>query len=159
MQASYTLSRAIGDGEDYLSPLGDDPAVRDRVRAPLDYDQRHVVKLFASTHLPKRIVLGGTILWSSGTPFSDIFPIADTDDAGNGSSRLIYAFGGRNTQRNGGEWSASARAEKGFSIQGRSAEAYVAVDNLLNGDDVVFRETTATVGSFGLRDFRRRFGR
>jgi len=159
MQASYSRSSAIGDAESFLSFLGDDPAARDHERGYLDYDQRHVVKFFASTNLPKRIVLGGTVEWASGTPYSAISRLTDFDDVNNASSRITYADGQRNNQRNGGAWTASARIQKGFHVMKSSAEAYFAVENILNSDDLVLREISAAGQGLGIRSFNRRFGR
>ncbi|MBI3448024.1 MAG: TonB-dependent receptor [Acidobacteria bacterium] len=159
MQLSYSLSRATGDAEQFLSVLGDDPAYRDKQRGPLDYDQRHIVKAFASTHLPKRVILGGSIFWASGTPFSAIYETIDIDDVGNSAPRFSYVNGRRNDQRNGDQWTVNGRVEKGFAISGKSAEAYFAVDNLLGQDDVTLYESRASAGALGLRSFNRRFGR
>jgi len=106
-----------------------------------------------------RYFFGASIFWASGTPFSFAFNGIDIDDVGNASPRFSYVSGRRNDQRNGDQWTVNGRVEKGFSIAGKSAEAYFAVDNLLGQDDVTLYEATANAGALGLRSFNRRFGR
>jgi hypothetical protein len=158
MQASYTLSRARGDAETFLSSLGDDPGYVEDEAGYLDYDQRHVVKLFAATHLARRVILGGIVEWSSGTPYSVVRELQDADDLFNVNTRTIYVTQQRNDQRNGGSWDLKARVEKGFTLGLASAEAYLSVENLLDDDDLIlsaYRITTAG----GASEQRRRFGR
>ena len=66
MQGSYTYSRANGAAEDFQSRLGNDPSTVESEFGPLDFDQRHVVKLNATTFLPHDWQLGFSASWSSG---------------------------------------------------------------------------------------------
>jgi hypothetical protein len=104
------------------------------------------------------------MIWASGTPYSLAEYLTDIDDSGNTRLRIVYPTGLRNDQRNGGQWDVSGRIEKGFSIAGRSAEGFFAVDNILKSDDLTLLEDrlppiVGTVNSQNLKNFNRRFGR
>ena len=70
MQLSYTWSQTIGDGEDFDQLLGDDRSLQSDERGFQSYDQRHAVKLNATTITPWGIRLGTAISWESGLPYS-----------------------------------------------------------------------------------------
>ncbi len=158
-QISYVLSRARGDAEDYLSRLGDDPAFIDDEEGFLDYDQRHIVKVLGSVHLSRNVILGGTVVWASGTPYSVVARTTDLDDVGNATPRQAFITGQRNDQRNGGSWTVSARIEKGFTLGPTSMEAFLSVENLVDGDDLTLRERNVSSSNSILRGARRAFGR
>jgi hypothetical protein len=158
-QISYVLSRARGDAEAYLSRLGDDPAFIDDEEGFLDYDQRHVVKVLGTVHLPRSVILGGTVIWASGTPYSVVARMTDLDDVGNATPRQAFITGQRNDQRNGGSWTVNARIQKGFTLGPTSVEAFLSVDNLLDGDDLTLREKNVSSSNSILRGARRTFGR
>ncbi len=136
MQASYTYSRATGQAEIFNSSVGDDPATRGEEDGYLGYDQRHRVVIAAVGHLPRAVELGGRITWESGTPYTVEDLILDQDDQGNTSVRVLYPTGLRNDQRNGGRWIVDARIAKRFLIGEVGILAEIAVNDLLDGDDV-----------------------
>ena len=61
MEANYTYSEVVGAAKDFASELGNDPANTEEEFGPLDFDQRHSVKLSALTHLPKDFMLSGIV--------------------------------------------------------------------------------------------------
>jgi hypothetical protein len=146
MEASYTYSTARGDAESFLSVLGDDPSMAEYEEAYLDYDQRHVIKFNAVAFLPGDWRLGGTILWSSGLPYSYVNHFNDADDAGYFQSRLIFghlgADGGgftserRNIHRNPASYLINARIMKSFVVGKSAASAFLEIYNLLNSDNL-----------------------
>jgi hypothetical protein len=146
MEASYTYSTARGDAESFLSILGDDPAMAEYEEAYLDYDQRHVVKFNAVAFLPGDWRLGGTILWSSGLPYSYVNHFNDADDAGYYQNRLIFGRLGaegvgftpetRNLHRNPASYLINTRVMKSFVVGKSAASAFLEVYNLLNSDSL-----------------------
>ena len=123
MNASYTWSRARGDGEDFFQELGDDPSLRDSVRGYQSYDQRHVVKLNATTVTPWGIRLGTAVSWQSGLPYSllteglafDTKPPSTLAFGGVGARpRQVFFTGARNDQRNDSYWTVDLKATKEF---------------------------------------------
>jgi hypothetical protein len=159
MQLSYVWSSAIGDAESFLSQLGDDPATSDDERGYLSYDQRHVVKWLGSIHLARGIRLGGTVTWSSGTPFSVVRRLTDLDDVGNTSQRVAFPTGERNDQRNGGSWDIDVRLERSFTLGKASMEAFFEADNLLGENGMTLSEYNISTEGFGLDGSRQNFGR
>ena len=186
MEASYTYSTARGDAESFLSVLGNDPALAEYEEAYLDYDQRHVVKFNAVAFLPGDWRLGGTILWSSGLPYSYVNHFNDADDVGYFQSRMIFGQLGatgfgftperRNIHRNPASYLINTRIMKSFVLGKSSASAFLEVYNLLNSDNLrvnsveqipvreEFRSLTGPSIIFppssvliGERDFGRRF--
>ena len=136
MQASYTLSRSIGDAEEFSSDLGNDPSTADDERGYLDFDQRHRAMLIATTHLPRGIALGTTITWEGGTPYSVAAQLDDADNVGNVMFRTFYPTARRNDQRNGAFWNLDAQIEKRFEAGRVQASAQFAVQNIMNHDDL-----------------------
>ena len=144
MESSYTFSKAQGDAESYLSPLGDDPSLTEYEPGYLSYDQRHVVKFNAMAYLPRDWRIGGSAQWSSGLPYSVVFDAFGVDNAGYTQSRVLYgriekAGRGlvredRNIHRNHATYVFNARTQKNFVIGKTSASAFFEVYNLLNSD-------------------------
>ena len=142
MQASYTFSKAIGDAEDWLSPLGDDRSILDAERGYLSYDQHHVVKANATTITPWGFRLGATASWGSGLPYSILavqtaydsvspqFPIlAATGER----QRIRYPTGQRNDRRNRATLQIALKADREWSLPGgMSLQTSLEVFNLLN---------------------------
>lgn len=159
MQASWTRSWATGDAEEFLSNLGDDPASTDDEKGYLTYDQRDVVKIFGTAHLPRSVVLGLTAVWASGTPWSVIAKVNDVDDAGNATPRNIFPTGQRNDQRNGGSWTVSGRIEKGFLVGGVTTEAFLSIENMLDSDDLIIASYQVGSSDGVQLSQQRRFGR
>jgi len=163
MQLSYTFSRAYGQAEEFGSTLGNDPSTSDDEEGYLDFDQRHRVILLATTHLPKDIELGTTIAWETGTPYSVIAQVAEVDSDQNVSFRTFYPTEQRNDQRNNGAWKIDAKIARSFILGPTTASASLAVNNLLNDDDLTigayraasFTEIQLQRGPQGLRRFGR----
>ncbi len=148
MNASYVYSRVIGDAEDFNLLQGSDPTTIDQERGYLGYDQRHVVKVNATTILPGGVRLGGAISWQSGLPWSVLrqdfslwavppiysSSLQDVDP----TVRTRYPTGQRNDQRNTSYWNFDIKAQKEFRLPGRmNLQLTASVYNLLN--DQVYR--------------------
>ncbi|MDH3786396.1 MAG: hypothetical protein OEV00_13865, partial [Acidobacteriota bacterium] len=145
MQASYTYSRARGDGEDFQQLLGDDRSLLRDESGYQSYDQRHVVKLNATTITPWNFRLGGAISWESGLPYSLLSQQLSFDQvppqyAGIGTAnaartRQRYLTGQRNDQRNEGFWNVDAKFTKEMQLaRGVNMQVSAEVFNLLNDD-------------------------
>jgi hypothetical protein len=148
LQGSYTYSRAQGDAEDFQSRLGNDPSTVESEFGYLDFDQRHVVKLNATTFLPGDWQLGATASWSSGLPYSIANRFFAVDNVNYEQFRTVYGFasreGGtlhfeplqRNTERNDSVYDFNLRVKKGFVLGRTSAAVFLEVYNVLNSDDL-----------------------
>lgn len=181
--ASYTYSRARGDAEDFQSRLGNDPSTVEAEFGPLDFDQRHVIKLNMSTFLPGDWQLGTAATWSSGLPYSVISRFFALDNNNYQQLRTRYGYtitdGGtrkfvrlnRNSERNHAVLDLNLRASKSFVVGKVSAALFLEVFNLLNRDDLYIHsydpskvgDTAAgnkAIGATHLQlDAERRFGR
>jgi hypothetical protein len=163
MQASYTYSEAIGQAEGYAQGLGNDPSTMDDEEGYLLFDQRHRVLVYATSHLPKDVELGVSIMWESGVPFSIQGQTVDRDDVGNTIFRTYFPTTQRNDQRNDGFWGIDAKVVKRFLIGRVQASGELSVQNLLNDDDLTlsaYRPTSISgiqlvQGAQGLRRFGR----
>lgn len=163
MDASYVYSRALGQAEDYLQAVGDDPTTIQDEKGFLGYDQRHVVKVNARTLLPVwGLRLGFLASWESGLPYS-LVSVQTSDDrtrnfgvyAGSYQQvRTLYPTGRRNDHRNDGIWNLDVRLERDFQIGKVTVAGAAEVFNVFNDDSRV---------AFGVRngaeDSIRRFGR
>ncbi len=162
-QMSYTYSRAYGQAETFLSGLGDDPSTSDDEEGYLDYDQRHRVVTIATANLPRDVEIGTTIVWESGTPYSIVRETDDVDNVGNVTIRTFYPTAQRNDQRNDGYWGIDVKVVKRFIVGKVSASASMAVNNLLNDDDLTLSAfRTASVSGIQIQggpQGLRRFGR
>ncbi|MBZ5640102.1 MAG: TonB-dependent receptor [Acidobacteriia bacterium] len=142
MQASYTWSRAVGDAEEFNSYLGDDPANREAERGYLSYDQRHVVKVNATTITPWGFRFGASANWMSGLPYSilqvgpslDSVPSVYPSIIGGGMrNRTRYATGRRNDQRNRPSLTLNVKLDKEFNLsRGQNLQISLDVFNLLD---------------------------
>ena len=142
MNASYTWSRAIGDGESWNSFLGDDRTTRQAETGYLSYDIRHSVKVNATTITPWGFRAGTAINWQSGLPYSILLqkPSADTitpplSNLGNPEprNRLMYPTGRRNDQRNRGFWNMDLKVDKEMNVgKGMNLQLSMDVFNLFN---------------------------
>jgi len=158
MQATYTWSRAEGDAESFASIQGNDPAVSDKASGLLDYDQTHVFKFQAVTYLPHEILLGGTLMWASGLPYTFISNTGDYDDQGLLTPQRIFSITGeKNDQRNGSQLTLDGRLEKRFRAGKAQVAAFLSAENLLNRDELVLRQVDRD--ERGIVDGERRFGR
>ncbi len=138
MLFGYTWSEARGEAETFDSLTGNDAAVSDRSSGYLDFDQRHVVKWQALTHLPRGLLIGGTIEWASGLPYSFIGLVeGDYDDFGNVTSQRVFSVTGeKNDQRNDSVLSVAGRIEKRFTLGHIQVSAFLAGENLLDENDL-----------------------
>jgi hypothetical protein len=189
LQGSYTYSRALGDAEDFQSRLGNDPSTVESEYGPLDFDQRHVIKLSASTFLPRDWQLGVAASWSSGLPYSVISRFFAADNVDYQQFRTRFGFTdvvlneeeepvrtfrtlSRNSERNHPVYDFNVRAKKSFVIGRTSAALFIEVFNLLNSDDLRVVSFQPNPGGSGLGegevgtagthlqlDATRRFGR
>jgi outer membrane receptor protein involved in Fe transport len=172
MNASYTYSKAEGDGEDFLQELANDPSLRQSVFGYQSYDQRHVVKVNATTITPWGLRLGTAVTWQSGLPYS-IIEEATSDDLlphttatigpiPGARLRQLYPTGQRNDQRNKSYWNVDLKATKELRL-GSSADLQLSAElfNAMNDDTYIiynpFFETGQVVN--GLNEATRRFGR
>jgi hypothetical protein len=170
MNASYTYSKAEGDGEDFFQELGNDPSLRGSTQGFQSYDQRHVVKLNATTITPWGVRLGTAVTWQSGLPYSiieedtsdDILP-PTTSLFANRASRLrqIYPTGVRNDQRNTSYWNVDVKATKELRFRKLDVQLSAEMFNALNDDTYIiynpFFETGQRLN--GVNEAQRRFGR
>ena len=171
MNASYTYSKAEGNGEDFLQELGNDPALRAEVDGFQSYDQRHVVKVNATTITPWGLRLGTAVTWQSGLPFSilsedisdDILPPGTPSAVPLiGRVRQSYPTGQRNDQRNVPYWNVDAKISKELRVGGRmNLQLSVEIFNLLNDDTYMIYNSFFERGQQlnGVNEAQRRFGR
>jgi len=142
MQASYTWSEAKGDGEDFNQALGDDRSLLEDEKGYQSYDQRHVVKVNATTITPWGFRLGGAVTWQSGLPYSLINQKLSFDavpptmlSLGGGSVRVrqVYETSQRNDQRNKSYWNVDMKFTKEMNVgRGLNMQFSAEVFNLLN---------------------------
>lgn len=171
MQASYTWSKARGDGEDFQQLLGDDRSLLTDETGFQSYDQRHVVKFNATTITPWGFRLGGAISWESGLPYSLLSQEISFDQAppvignlgGNsGRQRRQYLTGVRNDQRNESYWNVDAKFTKEMNLgRGLNMQLSAEVFNLLNdGTVLIYNPATLSGEQINGRNIdTRRFGR
>jgi hypothetical protein len=171
MDASYTWSEAVGDGEDFFQELGNDPSRRDDVRGFQSYDQRHVVKLNAATVTSWGIRLGTAVTWQSGLPYSivrerlseDVLPPSTAIFATPGTRvRLSYPTGARNDQRNKSYWNIDVKVTKEIRFGQRSSlQASAEVFNVLDDETYLIYNPFFEAGQRvnGVNEAQRRFGR
>ena len=172
LQGSYTYSTAEGDGEDFNQGFDDDPSVTQQdIRGYQSYDQRHVVKMNATTITPWGLRLGTSVTWQSGLPYSLIWrrpsfdtliPETRTFGITGSRSRISYPTGGRNDQRNESYWNLDLKATKEFTVgQGVNMQLSAEVYNVLdNGTYQVYNpDLERGVQINGSNEARRLFGR
>ena len=149
MQGSYTYSRAVGAAEDFQSRLGNDPSTVESEFGYLDYDQRHVVKVFATTYLPHDWQVGSSVTWASGLPFSIVSRFFALDNEGYQQFRTRFGYTAvdpdtgprfvrlsRNSQRNDSTLDLNLNVRKSFVLGRTAAAAFVEIFNVLNTDDL-----------------------
>jgi hypothetical protein len=160
MEAAYTYSTAKGEAESFVDFEGNDPAVSDKASGYLDYDQRHIFKLQAVTHLRSGFLLGGTILWESGLPYSIVENLEDHDDASNITpQRIVPVTGRKNDQRNLSRVTLNAHLEKRLNARAAELTGFLDIENLLDSDDLRLREVdlSGQDAITGERRYGRRF--
>jgi outer membrane receptor protein involved in Fe transport len=174
MDASYTYSRAKGDAEDFQSPLGDDPATLPYEYGYLNFDQRHIVRFNGTTFLAGDWTLGGVMQWTTGLPYSALTSVFDLDNYEYPQLRTLFGtisngnlaggFHGenRNSRRNASVLTINAQATKSFVIGRFNSKLFLAVDNLLNRDDLTINNYFPFAPNRGgalQLDAERKFGR
>ena len=174
MDASYTYSRAKGDAEDFQSSLGDDPATLPYEYGYLNFDQRHVVRFNGTTFLPGDWTLGGVMQWATGLPYSALTRVFDLDNydfpqirtlfgtISNNNVGTVFSGENRNSRRNASVLNINAQATKSFVIGRFNSKLFLAIDNLLNRDDLTIHNYYPTASNTGGRlqlDAERKFGR
>ena len=172
LQASYTYSEAFGDGEDFGQSLGDDQSLVDDEFGYQAYDQRHVVKVNATTITPWGFRLGTAVSWQSGLPYSivdrklafDAVPpsLLNAGAGGSARTRTTYPSGQRNDQRNVSYWNVDLKFTKELNLsRGLNMQVSAEVFNLLNdGTYQIYNPLTQTGEQVnGNNTAIRRFGR
>ncbi len=171
LQGSYTWSMARGDGEDFRQFLGDDDSLRANEQGFQSTDQRHVVKLAATTITAWGIRLGGTAIWQSGLPFSVLsqrFSFASSVPSLQGfgtngaQARLSYPTQTRNDARNVPYWDFNVKATRELNLRGGvNLQLSGEIFNLLNdGTYIIYNPALETGFRLnGNNDAFRRFGR
>ena len=171
MNASYTWSQATGDGEDFFQQLGNDPGLNIDVHGFQSYDQRHVVKLNATTITPWGVRLGTAVTWQSGLPYSVLEQSFSDDSLPPSTSIFIppgarlresYPTDTRNGERNRSFWNVDLQATKEIRLGRRlnmriSAEVF----NVFNDGTYQIYNPFLQAGRQinGVNEAQRRFGR
>jgi hypothetical protein len=144
LQGSYTWSVAEGNGEDFSQDfLGIDPTQSDDEFGYQSNDQRHLVKLSATTITPWGFRLGGNLQWASGLPYSvfhqrfalDPVPPAYGSFGAFAPSRIRFQYPSqqRNDQRNDSQWLFNMKLTKELNLgRGMNMQVSAEVFNLLN---------------------------
>jgi outer membrane receptor protein involved in Fe transport len=171
MEASYTWSKATGNGEDYAQGLGDDRSTLQDEQGYQSYDRRHSVKVNATAITPWGFRLGGAIQWQSGLPYSILQRSPSKDTAPPfyvgitqpfTANRTIYLTHHRNDQRNRSAWKVDAKFVKEMNLpKGMNLQFTVEAFNLLNEDTYVIYNPRLNYGQNinGTNDAYREFGR
>jgi len=156
MQASYTYSKAKGDGEDFAQQLGDDRSLLQDEVGYQSYDQRHVVKVNATTITPWGFRLGAAISWQSGLPYSllaqelsfdQILPQLENAGGNVGRVRRTYLTGRRNDQRNDSYYNVDMKFTKEMNLgRGLNMQISAEVFNLLNDGTLLIYNPLSQTG-------------
>lgn len=143
LEGSYVWSRAVGNAEDFVSSLGQDPTTIKQEFGPLSFDQTHFAKVNVTTTIPLwNIRLGSSFNWASGPPYSTTETYASPDQKRNfgpygvayPNARTIYPSRQRNDSRNDSYWLFNVNAKKEFTVGKANVEASLEIFNLLNAD-------------------------
>ncbi len=142
LQGSYTWSKSVGNGEDFGQAIGDDRTLVDDEFGFQSQDQRHVVKLNATTITPWGFRLGSAITWQSGLPYSIIDRKASRDGIPPvlaygvipaTRQRTSYPGGVRNSERNRSWWNVNMKLTKEMNLaKGMNLQLSAEVFNLLD---------------------------
>jgi hypothetical protein len=171
MEASYTLSRAIGDSEDFSLLLGNDRSTLEQERGFLSFDKTHSVKVNATCITPWGFRLGGAVRWESGLPYSivvrnsstsEVMPLYDDFNPKFLSQRTSYPTHQRNDQRNSSAWNFDVNLVKELNLpKGMNLQIQAKIFNLLGEDTYIVYNNDTKLGEQvnGTDDATRRFGR
>ena len=163
MEGSYVWSKAVGNAEDYLQQLGDDPTTVDDEWGYLEYDQRHMVKINSRILLPVwGLTLGTIARWESGQPFSAVKTVSSDDlpavfgakTVAYNQTRTIYPSHQRNDHRNESFYTIDMALKRDFQLGKAAVTGEVEVLNLLNDDRLRISQIQNSYESA-----ERRFGR
>jgi hypothetical protein len=174
MDTSYTYSRARGDAEDFRSFLGDDPAAVPYEYGYLTFDERHVVRFNGSCFLPGDWTLGTVMEWHSGLPYSAVTSRFSLDNFEYPQNRILFGEAiqttsgpifvpeYRDSRRNRSVTTINVKATKAFVMAGMNSKLNLAVENLLNTDDLqidFYQPSNSNRGGNLQLQAERRFGR
>lgn len=170
MEASYTWSKATGDGEDYNLILGDDRSTLQDEKGYQSYDVRHAVKINATAITPWGFRIGGAINWQSGLPYSLLVRRVSASTAlpyynfGNTfyTTRTAYVTHQRNDQRNASAWNFDAKFVKEINLpKGMNLQLTADIFNLFGENTYIVYNQFLKSGQQinGTNDAYRRFGR
>jgi hypothetical protein len=170
MEASYTLSKATGNGEDYNLILGNDRSTLEDEPGYQSYDVRHALKVNATAIVPGGVRLGGAVQWQTGLPYSILDRRTSAASAPPDylighvfySVRTVYPTGQRNDQRNAAAWNFDAKVVKEFNLaKNMNLQLTAEIFNLFGENTYVVYNTTTKTGQQlnGTNDAYRRFGR
>ena len=172
LQGSNVWSESIGNGEDFNQALGDDRTLAEDERGYQADDQRHVVRVSATTVTPWGFRIGGSMSWQSGLPYSiqqrklsydAISPVFQGLGAdGAARRRTTYPTGVRNDERNVSWWDFNLRVSREFTLgRGVNGQASVEVFNLFNDGTYQVFSPLARSGQQvnGINEAIQRFGR
>jgi hypothetical protein len=175
METSYTYSRAKGDTEQFFSTiLGNDPATIPYEYGYLTFDIRHLIRFNGSCFLPGDWTLGTVMEWHSGLPYSAITTRFSLDNFNYGQVRTLFGEviatntgtefvpEYRDSRRNRSVTTINLKATKAFVMAGMNSKLNLAVENILNTDDlnIFFYQPSAANSGGNLQLLAtRRFGR
>ena len=172
LNGSYTWSVSEGNGEDFDQFLGTDATRLDDEFGYQSSDQRHVVKLNATTITPWGFRLGGNAKWQSGLPWSiltqrlsfDAVPPAYNALGTYSPSRQRTSYPShlRNDQRNDSYWTFDLKINKEMNLgRGTNLQISAEVFNLFNEGIYQVYNPDLELGFQlnGVNDARRLFGR
>ena len=160
-----------GEGDFNQGFIGIDSSLLEQEKGYQSNDQRHVVKLQATTITPWGIRIGGTALWQSGLPYSiqpravsfDFVPDAYLLPTKTPARvRISYPTGVRNSNRNDSQWLFDLKLTKDLDVgRGVNMQLSAEVFNLLNdGTYMVYNpDYEAGFQINGINNARREFGR
>ncbi len=142
LQGSYTWSKSVGNGEDFNQTLGDDRTLVDDEFGFQSQDQRHVVKVNATTITPWGFRLGTAISWQTGLPYSILNQQGALDaippDLGNlgvpaTRARTSFPTGVRNSGRNRAWWNVDLKFTKEMNVgNGMNLQTSLEIYNMLD---------------------------
>jgi hypothetical protein len=171
MEASYTWSKATGNGEDYQLILGDDRSTLEDEKGYQSYDVRNALKVNATAIVAGGVRIGGSVQWQTGLPYSILLRRTSDSTAlpyynfgGNKfqSVRTVYPTHQRNDQRNAAAWNFDAKVVKEFNLpKGMNLQLTAEIFNLFGQNTYIVYNTNSKTGQQvnGTNDAYRRFGR
>jgi hypothetical protein len=162
IQASYTYSVFEGTAAAF-DPLAGDERSRVEVRPGYqEDDQRHQIRIRATTTRARGFRIGGSFHWASGLPFSNLESrLVHTGDAVP-LPRLFHPTGRRNDQRNVSIWTVDAKISREIQAGSRLlVQLSLEILNLFDDQtDLVYSEALGSGARIdGVDEATRRSGR